>query len=269
MTGEGHPGPSEEEKCTLWVGGFDESKVDQELLYELFINAGPLHSVRIPKSKNYAFVRFEYEESVPYAVQLFQGVSLYGCNLKLQNKALGLGMSSFHNNGHRQQNRPHLHVQPQNLWGNQGMRDQQMSPQGNWQGNAVSSPTTPTRGAGGGFPPNMTPPPFLPPPPMEHSPHQNRNHRNQGSNYMSPPTTPVPVGGGGGGFPPNMTPPPFLPPPPVENSPHQHRNHRSQGSNDYHDRSRSRSAHGDRNDRNRHDNRSRSGGGGGGHWRRR
>ena len=82
------------------MGGFDGSQVDQELLYELFINAGPLKSVRIPKNKNFAFVRFEYPESVPYSIDLFRGVELYGQSLKLQNQALGLGMPNRgHSNG--------------------------------------------------------------------------------------------------------------------------------------------------------------------------
>ena len=62
--------------------------------------AGPLSSIRIPRGKNYAFVRFEYEESVPYAVKLFEGVSLFDQRLKLQNKALGLGTQQSHYNNH-------------------------------------------------------------------------------------------------------------------------------------------------------------------------
>ena len=32
---------TEEEKCTLWVGGINE-QIDEEILYELFINVSPV-----------------------------------------------------------------------------------------------------------------------------------------------------------------------------------------------------------------------------------
>ena len=97
------------------MGGFDGSQVDQELLYELFINAGPLKSVRIPKNKNFAFVRFEYPESVPYSIDLFRGVELYGQSLKLQNQALGLGMpNSNYNRGHSNGGGNQRHMDRQN-----------------------------------------------------------------------------------------------------------------------------------------------------------
>lgn len=93
---------SDEEKRTLWVGGID-SRVDEELLYELMLNAGPIVSVTIPKdkqtmrSKPFAFVLYEYEESLPYAVELFKDTKLFGGSLKLQNRATGLGISTYAN----------------------------------------------------------------------------------------------------------------------------------------------------------------------------
>lgn len=91
---------TDEERRTLWVGGID-SRVDEELLYELMLNAGPIINVTIPKDKQtnrpkpFAFVLYEYEESLPYAVELFKDTKLFGASLRLQNRATGLGISLY------------------------------------------------------------------------------------------------------------------------------------------------------------------------------
>lgn len=90
---------TDEEKRTLWVGGID-SQVDEEMLYELMLNAGPIESIKIPKDKNtqrsksFAFVLYQYEESLQYAVDLFCDTRLFGTPLKLQNRATGVGIST-------------------------------------------------------------------------------------------------------------------------------------------------------------------------------
>jgi len=87
----------EEQLKTLWVGGINE-KVDEEILYELFQNAGPLESVKIPKDretkkqKPFGFIVFQHSVSVKYAYDLFGNVELFGQRLKLQNKETGLGI---------------------------------------------------------------------------------------------------------------------------------------------------------------------------------
>lgn len=106
------PGPAEEElseekKCTLWVGGLSD-QIDEEILFELFHNAGPVASVRIPtdretkRKKPFAFVMFQHAESVPFAVELFRDVRLFGRSLRMQNKDTGAGMG-----GHGRDNRGH------------------------------------------------------------------------------------------------------------------------------------------------------------------
>ena len=47
----------EEQLRTLWCGGVSE-KVDEEILYELFLNAGPLERVTIPRDKEIEFNNF-------------------------------------------------------------------------------------------------------------------------------------------------------------------------------------------------------------------
>ncbi|KAH3826207.1 RNA-binding protein 7-like [Dreissena polymorpha] len=73
---------------TLWVGNLSD-KVSDELLYELFLQAGPLERVSIAKEKDgrpkgFAFITFAHDESVPYTVQLMDGIQLFGRVLKLQ-----------------------------------------------------------------------------------------------------------------------------------------------------------------------------------------
>ena len=86
----------EEKLRTLWCGGISE-KVDEEILYELFLTAGPLERVTIPKDretkkqKNFAFIVFQHEESTEYAFNLFNGTELFRQAIRLQNKDTGLG----------------------------------------------------------------------------------------------------------------------------------------------------------------------------------
>ncbi|KAL1506111.1 hypothetical protein ABEB36_005536 [Hypothenemus hampei] len=73
---------------TLWVGNLSE-QVTEELLYELFLQAGPLERVKIPtdregKKSSFGFVTFLHEVSVPYTLQLFQEVKLFDRPLKIQ-----------------------------------------------------------------------------------------------------------------------------------------------------------------------------------------
>ncbi|KAH0500732.1 RNA-binding protein 7 [Microtus ochrogaster] len=73
---------------TLFVGNL-ETKVTEELLFELFHQAGPVIKVKIPKDKDgklkqFAFVNFKHEVSVPYAMNLLNGIKLFGKPIKIQ-----------------------------------------------------------------------------------------------------------------------------------------------------------------------------------------
>ena len=69
--------------ATCYVGGL-EDRVDDELLFELFTQAGPLVSVHMPKDKitglhqSYAFVEFRTEEDAEYASKIMNMTRLYG-----------------------------------------------------------------------------------------------------------------------------------------------------------------------------------------------
>ncbi|XP_034556462.1 RNA-binding protein 7 isoform X2 [Notolabrus celidotus] len=73
---------------TLFVRNLD-SRVTEELLFELFLQAGPLIKTKIPKDgegkqKTFGFAVYKHEVSVPYAVKLLDGAALFGRSLHVQ-----------------------------------------------------------------------------------------------------------------------------------------------------------------------------------------
>ncbi|XP_052386882.1 RNA-binding protein 7-like [Carassius gibelio] len=84
-------GIADEADRTLFVGNLDP-QVTEEVIFELFLQAGPLIKVKIPKdndgkSKKFAFVNFKHEVSVPYALNLLNGIRLYGRQLNIKFRA--------------------------------------------------------------------------------------------------------------------------------------------------------------------------------------
>lgn len=76
---------------TVWCGNLSD-KVTEELLFELFLQVGPLERVKIPTDKsgkklNYGFVTFKHEMSTDYALRLLNGTSLFDrkINIKYRN----------------------------------------------------------------------------------------------------------------------------------------------------------------------------------------
>lgn len=77
---------------TVYVGNLD-SRVNKSLLYELFVQAGPISYIKFPKEKQdeddnqhskYAFIKF-VNDDVDYVCKLFDNrVSLYGKPLKVR-----------------------------------------------------------------------------------------------------------------------------------------------------------------------------------------
>lgn len=79
------------QEATLYVGNID-LKVTEEILWELFLQCGPVVSVQIPRDKitgdhnGYGFVEFKSEEDADYAIKIMHLVKLYGKPIKV-NKA--------------------------------------------------------------------------------------------------------------------------------------------------------------------------------------
>eukprot|EP00249_Psilotum_nudum_P004545 c18061_g1_i1 orf=138-599(+) len=79
-------------QATLYIGNLDE-RVDERVLYEIMVQAGPLIDVYIPRDrgagrhKGYGFAEFTSAQSAQYALNLFAGIVF------LHNKQLRLALS--------------------------------------------------------------------------------------------------------------------------------------------------------------------------------
>lgn len=77
--------------ATCYVGNLDE-KVNEELLWELMLQGGPVINVHMPKDKvtgihqGYGFVEFRSEDDAEYAIKVMNMIKLYGKPIKV-NKA--------------------------------------------------------------------------------------------------------------------------------------------------------------------------------------
>ncbi|XP_050484513.1 splicing regulator RBM11 [Bombus huntii] len=79
-----------EDMKTLWCGNLSD-KVTEEILYELFLQAGPVQNVTIPKDRNgkqrpFGFVTYKHVNSVLYALELFNGTSLFNRILNISHR---------------------------------------------------------------------------------------------------------------------------------------------------------------------------------------
>ncbi|XP_063236001.1 RNA-binding protein 7 [Bacillus rossius redtenbacheri] len=80
-----------DDQRTLWCGNLAD-KVTEAILYELFLQAGPLQRVTIPtdrdgRQRSYAFITFKHECSVLYALSLFEDTKLFNRVLSLSAKS--------------------------------------------------------------------------------------------------------------------------------------------------------------------------------------
>lgn len=83
--------PQENERnphASLYVGNLDP-QVTEPLLYELFIQVGPVKQLNLPKDRilrehqGFGFVEFKTIEDAEYALNILRGVRLYGRTLKI------------------------------------------------------------------------------------------------------------------------------------------------------------------------------------------
>ncbi|CAL8335085.1 unnamed protein product [Boreogadus saida] len=97
-------GIEEEADRTLFIRNLDQ-RVSEEILFELFVQAGPLCKTKIPKDnegkqKTFGFAVYRHEVSVPYAMQLLDGTTLFGKTIAVQFRS----GSSHSNSPGKQQN---------------------------------------------------------------------------------------------------------------------------------------------------------------------
>ncbi len=80
---QGGHGHNRNQEATIWVGGLEPQCTD-ELLWELFIQVGPVTDVSMPRDKvtglhqNYGFVEFASAEDCDYVIRIMNGVRLHG-----------------------------------------------------------------------------------------------------------------------------------------------------------------------------------------------
>lgn len=76
------------QEATLYVGNVDQ-KIDEEVLWELMVQAGPLASVHLPKDKitqqhmGYGFIEYKNEEDADYSIKVLNMVKLFGKPIRL------------------------------------------------------------------------------------------------------------------------------------------------------------------------------------------
>src|SRR5271154_3516035 len=77
-------GPNEGTSAArLYIGNLDE-KATPAVLWELMLQAGPVDNINLPKDqvsrkhRGFGFADFQNEEDSEYAIQIFNGIKLYG-----------------------------------------------------------------------------------------------------------------------------------------------------------------------------------------------
>ncbi|EDW39937.1 GL13956 [Drosophila persimilis] len=120
------PGPEEQddeddedddEQRTLFCGNLDQ-RVTEEILYEVFVQAGPIEGVRIPsdntgRQRNFGFVIYQRISAVPFALELYQGLELFQKKVTIKQqgadkvKPPSFGQNRLHN--------PFIHELPGHL----------------------------------------------------------------------------------------------------------------------------------------------------------
>ncbi|KAK6924335.1 RNA recognition motif domain [Dillenia turbinata] len=91
--------------ATAYVGNLDP-QVTEELLWELFVQAGPVVNVYVPKDRvtnlhqGYGFVEFRSEEDADYAIKVLNMIKLYGKPIRVNKasqdkKSLDVGANLF------------------------------------------------------------------------------------------------------------------------------------------------------------------------------
>ncbi|XP_002162311.1 RNA-binding protein 7 isoform X1 [Hydra vulgaris] len=105
-------------ECTVFVSNI-ESRVTEELLWELFLQAGPLKNVHIPidrssgKSKTFAFVTYSDISAVAFSCELFNTLKLFNRPIYCKPSKDGKAPVKSISNDHSPIITPHKPGQPQ------------------------------------------------------------------------------------------------------------------------------------------------------------
>ncbi|KAG7584293.1 RNA recognition motif domain [Arabidopsis suecica] len=91
--------------ATVYVGNLD-AQLSEELLWELFVQAGPVVNVYVPKDRvtnlhqNYGFIEYRSEEDADYAIKVLNMIKLHGKPIRVNKasqdkKSLDVGANLF------------------------------------------------------------------------------------------------------------------------------------------------------------------------------
>ncbi|XP_017774813.1 PREDICTED: heterogeneous nuclear ribonucleoprotein D0 [Nicrophorus vespilloides] len=81
----------DDDDLTVWCGNLP-CEIDEEILYELFLQVAPLKKVRIPmqnktnRPANFGFVTFKHLESVQYAINLLHNTKLFNTHIVVRQR---------------------------------------------------------------------------------------------------------------------------------------------------------------------------------------
>merc|ERR1719387_83830 len=86
--------------ATIYVGNID-TKADDNIIWELFTQVGPVAHVYIPKdrvtgnSQGFGFVEFRSKEDAQYAIKIIDMIRLYGKPLRVSMATSNIGNKQF------------------------------------------------------------------------------------------------------------------------------------------------------------------------------
>lgn len=117
------------DRRTLYCGNLHEN-VTEEMLFELFLQSGPLENVTIKRDgrRSFAFITFKHEESVHYAEAVMENVFLFNRPLRLSAR----GSNKDMNNNANEPYTPEMYV-----------NDNLLHRQSSWHSPQQTAPTTP------------------------------------------------------------------------------------------------------------------------------
>ena len=90
-------GEERNQEATLYVGNIDE-RATESLLWELFIQAGPVVNVFLPKDRltathqGYGFVEYATEEDADYGLKVINNIKLFGKPLRINRASMNKGV---------------------------------------------------------------------------------------------------------------------------------------------------------------------------------
>ena len=117
LTGLGGPLFERNQEATVYVGNL-EPRVNEEIIWELFLQVGQIMNVHIPRDKvtnehqSYGFVEFKAEEDADYSIKILHMVKLFNKTIKVKKLIKAIGNIQQINNFFKSS---HSYLRPGNM----------------------------------------------------------------------------------------------------------------------------------------------------------